>query len=339
MDFLSNLMARSLQEAEIIMPRPVSLFEPAAGEAGPATPADPPRPDTEQATERIGRPKALAPEEDRHSGQRHRPPARNGRQGESAHQAWPSPAQNTPKPMDVAQPRASSAPPRPIASPAGATPAAALPAILPSTSTIPAVSPPTPAPVRAKLDATVPEKSPSQSPQGMPGPVPAERLQPMRGTLQAVLDKLLGETPTSQTPVKRLEEGPAVVRTVIEPLQTVIEKPVESAGRTRESAAGPLPQPSEGTVRRARPERLAARPKESESRWARTAPFAPPAADFAVPVSLQPKAPPPQPTVRVTIGRVEVRATTEAPQVRKPRPRPAVMTLDEYLKQQAGGGR
>jgi hypothetical protein len=48
---------------------------------------------------------------------------------------------------------------------------------------------------------------------------------------------------------------------------------------------------------------------------------------------------PPAPAIHVTIGRIEIRATTPAaaPVRRQPR-QPSVMSLDEYLKQRAGGG-
>ena len=58
---------------------------------------------------------------------------------------------------------------------------------------------------------------------------------------------------------------------------------------------------------------------------------------------VEPAPPPPvepSPTIQVTIGRVEVRATQ--PQVstpKKQRPRPPVMSLDEYLRQRDQGGR
>lgn len=49
--------------------------------------------------------------------------------------------------------------------------------------------------------------------------------------------------------------------------------------------------------------------------------------------------PEPAPTIQVTIGRVEVRATTPTPQSsKKERPKPPVMSLDEYLGRRASGG-
>lgn len=48
----------------------------------------------------------------------------------------------------------------------------------------------------------------------------------------------------------------------------------------------------------------------------------------------------PAPTIQVTIGRVEVRATPPpASPTRKPTSQPAVMTLDDYLKSRTNGGR
>lgn len=49
-----------------------------------------------------------------------------------------------------------------------------------------------------------------------------------------------------------------------------------------------------------------------------------------------------EPTINVTIGRVEVKAVREAapvPQPARPQPRTAVMSLEDYLKRRAGGGR
>jgi hypothetical protein len=47
----------------------------------------------------------------------------------------------------------------------------------------------------------------------------------------------------------------------------------------------------------------------------------------------------PTPTIQVTIGRVEIRATSPpVPAPKKQRPKPAVMSLDEYLRQRANGG-
>ena len=45
------------------------------------------------------------------------------------------------------------------------------------------------------------------------------------------------------------------------------------------------------------------------------------------------------PTIQVTIGRVEVRATPLPPSSKPRRPAPPVMSLDEYLQQRAGGDR
>ena len=43
------------------------------------------------------------------------------------------------------------------------------------------------------------------------------------------------------------------------------------------------------------------------------------------------------PTIQVTIGRVEIRATVESPPARKPLAKAPVMSLDEYLRQRNGG--
>jgi hypothetical protein len=60
---------------------------------------------------------------------------------------------------------------------------------------------------------------------------------------------------------------------------------------------------------------------------------------IATDVPVFPVVPPtPTPTIHVTIGRIEVRATTNAaPAAQKPRAEPAMMSLDDYLTQRAGG--
>lgn len=44
------------------------------------------------------------------------------------------------------------------------------------------------------------------------------------------------------------------------------------------------------------------------------------------------------PTIQVTIGRIEVRATPAALPARKERSAPQVMSLDDYLRQRSQGG-
>ncbi|MGH7495330.1 MAG: hypothetical protein ACREOO_23465 [bacterium] len=56
----------------------------------------------------------------------------------------------------------------------------------------------------------------------------------------------------------------------------------------------------------------------------------------ASPQSLE--TPKPAPTIQVTIGRIEVRATPPVTQPQRQRSAPQVMSLDEYLRQRAGGG-
>jgi hypothetical protein len=57
------------------------------------------------------------------------------------------------------------------------------------------------------------------------------------------------------------------------------------------------------------------------------------------PLSLSAQAPPPAPTIHVTIGRVEVRATAPAVPASKPRPAPQTTSLDDYLRQRSSGGK
>ncbi|MFO7539813.1 MAG: hypothetical protein R6X32_17380 [Chloroflexota bacterium] len=47
----------------------------------------------------------------------------------------------------------------------------------------------------------------------------------------------------------------------------------------------------------------------------------------------------PAPTIQVHIGRIEVRATPPPPSPKKSRPQPSLTSLDDYLRQRNGGGR
>jgi hypothetical protein len=52
-----------------------------------------------------------------------------------------------------------------------------------------------------------------------------------------------------------------------------------------------------------------------------------------------PAAPESAPSIQVTIGRIEIRATPPPPSNTQPRPGPPILTLDEYLRQRNGGDR
>jgi hypothetical protein len=65
----------------------------------------------------------------------------------------------------------------------------------------------------------------------------------------------------------------------------------------------------------------------------RESPMRPPARRVA------PEAAAPTPTIQVTIGRIEVRATTPVRPTRTERSTPSVMSLDDYLRQRDGGRR
>ena len=53
----------------------------------------------------------------------------------------------------------------------------------------------------------------------------------------------------------------------------------------------------------------------------------------------QPKSSPVKPSINVTIGRIEVRATLPPASAKTQRPAPPILSLDEYLHQRAGGNR
>jgi len=89
----------------------------------------------------------------------------------------------------------------------------------------------------------------------------------------------------------------------------------------------PIPHPKPAIVQET-PDRVVAQPHVNRY------------VEPASPAGFKSKASPePPPTIQVTIGRVEVRATPPPePQSKKERPKPAVMSRDEYLSMRAKGG-
>lgn len=145
-----------------------------------------------------------------------------------------------------------------------------------------------------------------------------------------------------ETPERSPTIGPVLREVVVEGL-TSAPRQSERAGRrsprgpaeprpgrtSRPPGAGPVagprpPPPPALSPRTVRPAPVVVEPRvEGRRHWAE-------------PTAPAPAAPPP---VHVTIGRVEVRATTAtAEPVGRPRPRPRVMSLDEYLDRQSHGG-
>jgi hypothetical protein len=108
--------------------------------------------------------------------------------------------------------------------------------------------------------------------------------------------------------------------------------PVTFPAKNTLSSTTILPQPSGNGSRETPPKE----PIRLDS------PFTPPRSSAIAPPlptpSFQPPTPPP-PTIQVTIGRIEVRATQPPDKSKQQRPAPPRMSLNEYLQQQKPGGR
>lgn len=115
----------------------------------------------------------------------------------------------------------------------------------------------------------------------------------------------------------------------------------------RLAPAQPLAPPAPAVERVAPPEKLQppahAHPEPSPMQAARPGTLTPVLPQIRL-APAQPLAPPapapglPTPTIQVTIGRIEVKATPPAPPSKKQRPAAPVMSLEEYLRRRAGGG-
>jgi hypothetical protein len=105
----------------------------------------------------------------------------------------------------------------------------------------------------------------------------------------------------------------------------------QNAGQDRPTP----PQVVASDVQPAAPARVIAQPQVAVAAAARPA-----ALDAAAGKLNAQQEPPPAPTIHVTIGRIEVRATPAPSSALPSRPKPApTMSLDDYLRQRNGGSR
>jgi len=184
----------------------------------------------------------------------------------------------------------------------------------------------TPGAARNETD-TAPPRS---APEGQPQPV----LEP---TIQHVVVERVA-TPEVRRPAAARDESSAAPprsaawsgqrQPTLEPAiqQIVVERAVSPEEPPPTTAPRPEPLSVE-TTRPLTPATVVAQPHVT--------PYVEPAA----PVPAEPAATPgPTPTIQVTIGRVEVQATPPAPTPKNQRPKPPVMSLDEYLRQRTNRG-
>jgi len=403
-DFLGSLIARNLTQAETLLPRPASWFEPSAPDLSSAAPARPepvagqedPGAERElpwlESVDTILAPPLPAPRQPRTGpNQFMAPPPVAPAEGvattvetlpvtplEPPRQPRPAPSSRRPRPRPAAetpatdtlrgqaasQPHEATAPPiRPDQAPE-AMQAAPTP-----------MAPVTPSPVAARRAAPQQPKPVSQLPQ--PAEIaPATSSPPPHESVVAPT----ASSPPSHKSVVALVPQPAPRQ----PRTSVLEvapRPAEMPHAERPAAASPASKrvPPAPPAQRLAPventedhePRAAARPSaEEEVRRASPvaaatvlAPLTPggkapatavePVVRVVQPASLRPApgtlraeqgagpaAPEPPPTIQITIGRIEVKATPPATPTSPKRPNmPPVMTLDDYLRERANGGR
>jgi hypothetical protein len=191
------------------------------------------------------------------------------------------------------------------------------------------------------------EPTAAGEPPALPRVAPPAMVEPTQhyGTRDVVVERVLEEARQASPP--RTAAPTVIESTLLQPIlrEVVVERTAE---------APPLPA---ATPREVFPPHVLSADVRDQAGSAPDAPRPPralkPLTEAAPPVVVQPRmerrrrepaAPETsisatRPTIQVTIGRVEVRAIpAPAPPGRRPHPQPTVMTLDEYLKQRAGGG-
>jgi hypothetical protein len=347
-DYLSNLVAKSLNTGELIRPRPVSLFEP-AGQPGGAYPSLAPglvrREDAPGADEMA--PDGLSeaqPAAERPGGS---PPAATG--------LGPPPRPESRPPFGPSAFPGRRSPPTPAAQPVeiGSQPGAGPPAVGRAPQ---APAPPESGPgvqldrVRPPVELTEPvEAGPTpattqpMAPAGSPGAAQGPSAARGPASLPAA-----GDDDRQTTRARAGREGRPLPA-----LEPVIEKiVVEGVVAAPASPGGD----DAGQASQTRPSRPAAPAETASGLEPVTPPAAPsPAGRASAGVVARPQvrlyiepqaaasllAPPAgaAPSIRVTIGRVEVRAVPPpARAARKERSGPPVMSLDEYLSRRNQGG-
>lgn len=332
-DFLSNLAARSLapiaadseRAAGAVQPRRASRFEPRAALIANVTDGEP---ELDGAAERIVASDAALrtpPSSDETALQqllrqlstaarRDQPAADQPRAATHSRDSGPPQPMLIPQQIAAAPPHAASSdrshlsehshrsdPPAPTHDHA---------ATQPVSEQISRQSEPRPAPRRATLH-TPPDQieRPSQPRIDQPQPNQADR----RAVSRAPHETIAQQPTATLAPlvreiiVERLSAPPSpapISRSQSEPAT-----PAASTGQPRDGATSPRPQPLQPQITRY---------------------VAPPAPEIA---------PPAPPAIQVTIGRIEVRATaTPSPARPTQRSGPAVMTLEEYVRQRKEGG-
>lgn len=326
-DYLGHLAARSLDpERAAVRPRLASRFEPVAPWAPPVWPEN--------------REAATAPLETTAEGTAEpRGPAR-GFLSPNPRMESPEPVGEQPAPARSRRPRAMKEeeseltpepsrrepPVRPLLLPEPPQPPAAEPALAPVQTR------------QTRRRAVVEELEASPEPRRREQPAhPLSLPEPSRPRTAALVPAY---TPIAPPPDRRIEAVPVHPAIVPAKRETPLPLSPPRAGRAEpERVARPAERPSSSAEPRpASPAALVPKP-------------APPARIVVEPrVALAPLMPPavpapirstevPAPTIQVTIGRIEVRATPPPAQPSRPRPpAPSAVSLEEYLRRRSKGG-
>ena len=368
-DFLGQLIARNTGASRSVRPRPLSLFEPPAS-AGKASEAPPVVDGLEQESTGDNIPLAMkappprAPEDTAQAGGSpdSSPAASPAPHNFDRAVAMPSPDSRPTNPAfaSFAETGADS-PPLPVF--VSLEPAPAGPPRVAKGNPGAAVSPSPPPPTRSPA-APAPDSLPRLSSRAWEHPHDtSEAGSDTRRALDLIERLVAGdgsrasasaatkqpeERPSGREGTERMAPQPASLPSMVRQmvLQTVAREVAASAARR------PSPRSTAGTMPAAAPTGATAAAHEMLR----------PQAELLAPEPLERPAPPPRltprverapvfppapappssaPSIRVTIGRVEIRATTDAAgsAPARPRPQPALMSLDAYLAQRGAGER
>lgn len=338
-DFLERLIARHVDSSAAVGPRPLALFEPPES-AGPRSEEAPAAGGSE--TEAPA-PAAYGPRAPMLSAAPALPAPPVGDEPVTAIPAPAAPLPSTPhaEPNAVLDPVLALEPPTQVAS---ASPETSAPSGVEAAAPQPLEAPSPP----ALVPWLAPERRPDDPPAAVPRKATSTSEDPVR-IVERIAEN--GPPPTSpppdveqtiaqpgrrqvtepETPEALTPSLPSIVRQMV--FQPVVHE-LEREPASEQQAPPAFPA---GTAPEMAPPVVALQPLPERSRRAEAPPpLLKPSAD-QVPAfpELPPQAPP---TIRITIGRVEVRAVaSEASAPAKPRPQPALMSLDDYLTQRTNG--
>lgn len=342
-DYLSNLIAKSFEIGEIIQPRPMSIFEPSAFEGVEpenvsngtmlATPLSAHNPLPSSPMSPPTRPLEAQPHPPYHFS-----PVRMLKRSAVER----SPAQTEGR-EQTSEPR-----PKPII-------ANTLPS--PGVETAPATTPPPREPlIQPNIVRPSSQNMLKQSAGQQPRPllednpdkgsnmrgVEDSRLLPVEPLIQQVIvEPILVSPEGTTTTVTDFENKATLAKPLVQSERRLVVEPPPSSERIfapREQSESKMTQSKSMGPQDNHP---MLEPTSTPKTAAVVRPQIVPYLEPIAPIPSPDIVPEPTATVQVTIGRVEVRATTPPP-VPKPkvnRPKPPVMSLDEYLRQRAGGDR